>query len=77
MGRTITVECSDPSKKMREAEKIAAEKGVTIEEDGSVHGMGFKGSYEIKGNVITMNITQKPFFLSWDKVEAEIRKFLS
>ncbi|MBD3371044.1 hypothetical protein GF402_11885 [Candidatus Fermentibacteria bacterium] len=77
MGRKITVECSAPSKKLAEAKKIAAEKGVTIEDDGSVHGMGFKGSYEIKGKKITMDITNKPFFLSWDKVESEIRKFLS
>lgn len=76
MARVIEIECSgDPNEKLAQARKKARENGITIE-DGSIHGMGFEGTYEIRRSTITVTMTKKPFIIGWDRVESEIRKFL-
>lgn len=39
-------------------------------------GFGIAGNYVIEGDIIEVNITDKPFLVSCSKIESEIRKYL-
>lgn len=39
-------------------------------------GFDLAGNYNISGDVIDVNITKKPWLLSCNKIESEIRKYL-
>lgn len=39
-------------------------------------GFDIAGNYGINGDIIDVNITDKPFLLSCSKIELEIRKYL-
>jgi hypothetical protein len=42
---------------------------------GSFSGSGVEGEYEVEDGTVTVTITNKPFFLSWDNVESRVREF--
>lgn len=39
-------------------------------------GFDLAGSYSIRGDIIDVNISKKPWLLSCGKIESEIRKYL-
>ena len=67
---------------LKKARKFGKEKGVEVEGDntsGPVKKGGIlsvEGSYRIKGDNITIEVTKKPFIASWDMVKEEITKWL-
>lgn len=42
---------------------------------GSLNGMGIVGSYAIDGSEITVNIEEKPFLVSWDMIDGQLKQF--
>ena len=47
------------------------------EKSGSFNGSGVVGSYECDGTEIDITLTAKPFMVSWNYVEKEIRGYFS
>jgi hypothetical protein len=39
-------------------------------------GMGISGSYRINGATITVVVVTKPFFVSWEYIDAQLRGFI-
>ena len=69
----------DPARKLEHIKVAAAAKGVIFVGDlrgGRFSGMGLTGTYSISGSRITAVITAKPFFLSWDSIDAQLRGFI-
>jgi hypothetical protein len=77
--RTFSIDSKQDSITLVEkAKRIAAEKNATFEGDttlGSFSGSGVEGEYEVEDGTVTVTITNKPFFLSWDNVESRVREF--
>ncbi len=44
---------------------------------GSFEGDGISGSYVVSGNLLTVTIHNRPFFVPMSYLESEFRKFLS
>ena len=42
---------------------------------GTFSGDGVDGSYSIAGNVVSITITCKPFFISWAGVQSHIENY--
>ncbi len=56
----------------------AAEKGLMFTGDtqsGSFSGKGISGTYSASGNDVTVNISQRPFIISCEFIESELRKY--
>jgi hypothetical protein len=74
MARSFSIDTSeDPSTLVDRARRIAAQFDATFEGDtasGSFIGSGIEGIYDIEGRTMTVTITDKPFFLSWEDVES-------
>ncbi len=65
--------------KLSVARQKAAKQSVRLEgntESGTFSGL-ISGTYEISEGIATVVITKKPFFISWETVEAQLREFLS
>ncbi len=79
MSRTFKIPISgDLSAKLESARRKAGAQGVTLEGDtrsGRFSGL-ITGTYSISGGMATVTITNKPFIVSWDYVEAQLREFL-
>jgi hypothetical protein len=79
MGQTFRIPVrGDLEAKLRIARQKAASRGVTMSGDtrtGQFSGL-ISGTYEISGGVAIMTITAKPFFVSWETIEQQLRGFL-
>jgi hypothetical protein len=59
------------------AAQIAAQQGINmIGHEGTIEKMGVKASYAYADGMLTINILEKPFFMSEDMVEEQLKKFL-
>ena len=38
--------------------------------------MGLLGTYSISGSTITVMVDTKPLFVSWDYIDAQLRRFI-
>lgn len=63
-------------------EAVAAAKanqlGIVFSGDtssGTLTGMGIVGSYTIDGSEINVTIEQKPFLISWDMIEGQLKTY--
>jgi hypothetical protein len=64
--------------KLNVAREKAAKRSVRLEggpESGTFSGL-ISGAYQIFEGIATVTITKKPFFISWETVEAQLRQFL-
>jgi hypothetical protein len=79
MGQTFRIPVrGDLEAKLRIARQKAASRGVTMSGDtrsGQFSGL-ISGTYEISGGVAIVTITAKPFFVSWETIEQQLRGFL-
>jgi hypothetical protein len=79
MARTFSISTAeDPATLVDRAKRVASENGAAFEGDvtsGSFSGSGVKGEYKIEDRTVTVTITDKPFFLSWDNVESRVKGF--
>lgn len=79
MGQTFQIPVrGDLEAKLRVARQKAASRAVTMSGDTqSGHFSGLvSGTYEISGGMVTMTITTKPAFVSWESIERQLRDFL-
>ena len=76
MGKTYTFRLKKgmARKAMKEAKKIAKKEGISIK-GSKVSGSGFKGSYSISKDTVTMIIDSIPWIIWWGLVESELKKF--
>ena len=79
MAQTYTFQMpGDPEEKFRQVQQLARAKGVTLEGDSTqamFSGL-VTGSYSRSGSTVTVTITDKPFIVSWSRVESMLRGFL-
>jgi len=79
MGQTFRIPVrGDLEAKLRIARQKAASRGVTMNGDtrsGQFSGL-ISGTYEISDGVAIVTITAKPFFVSWETIEQQLRGFL-
>ncbi len=79
MPKTFRIKVSgDLEAKLEIARRKASAQGVTLQGDtrsGSFSGL-ITGTYSISGGMATVTITSKPFIVSWDYVESQLRAFL-
>ena len=47
------------------------------ETSGSFSASGFKGVYTMVGKVVTVDITEKPWYVPWALAETELRRLLA
>ena len=78
MGRTFKFPFKGDKKALlAEVRRRAAEQGVTFEGDessGQFSGL-ISGTYMVSGEVVTLTIEEKPFFVSWETIESRIQQF--
>jgi hypothetical protein len=77
MGRTFKFRIKGDKKAiLAEVRRRAAEQGVTFEGDES--GGQFSGLisayYEVSGDLVTLTIERKPWFVSWETIESQIQQ---
>ena len=59
-------------------QQLQAKQGVALTgNEGTLSKMGVTAAYKYDGAHLSINILEKPFFLSEDFCEAEIKKFVS
>lgn len=80
MPKTFSiVSTQDPSTLVARARRAAAENNAVFrgnEASGSFSGSGVEGVYRMDGKVVTVTITQKPFFAPWPVVESGLKRLL-
>ena len=79
--RTITlVTKTAPSTLMARVKREANEHGAEFrggEASGSFSASGFKGVYRMKDKVVTIDITEKPWYVPWALAESELKRLLA
>lgn len=68
----------DPKAKLMQVRRAAAKQHIGMKGNtrrGNFTG-AISGSYRVTGNQITVSITSKPFFVSWEYVYEQLRQFL-
>ena len=79
MAQTYTFQIfSNPEEKFGQVQQLARDKGVTLSGDSTrarFSGL-VTGSYSRSGSTVTVTITDKPFIVSWPKIESMLRDFL-
>ena len=68
----------DPHEVFEKFKATAAKNGVALKGDyqlGQFSGKGITGSYELKVDVLTVTIVEKPFLFGWSMIEAKVREF--
>ena len=79
MGQTFRIPVrGDLEAKLRIARQKAASRGVTMSGDtrsGQFSDL-ISGTCEISDGVAIVTITAKPFFVSWETIEQQLRGFL-
>ncbi len=66
----------DDDKRYDRARQGAAAQGLTLTGDalmGKFAGSGLEGTYVVSGATLTVAVAKKPFFASWETVEAQLR----
>jgi hypothetical protein len=59
------------------AAALAEKQGIHLPgRQGTIEKMGLKASYVYENGVLTINILDKPFFLSEDMIEKQLREWL-
>ncbi|GAI78906.1 unnamed protein product [marine sediment metagenome] len=61
--------------KVLEGERLIKENEGIIYEDNSFEISGVNGSYHFENDVLTINITNKPWLASWSMIEEKIKQF--
>lgn len=72
-------EVDNPEMKIAEMKEKASGSGLTVTGNnfqGSITGMGLKGNYKVEGKTITIEIPEKPFFISESMIQSSLDKFL-
>lgn len=79
MSRTFDISINEPVEtvllRVRDA---VIDSGGAFDGDilrGSFSGSGVEGGYEVLGHVIRVSLLKKPWVVSWNYVEGEIRDF--
>jgi hypothetical protein len=71
---------TDPGTLMARVKKEAKARGADFrggETSGSFSASGVKGVYTMKGKVVTVDITEKPWYVPWALAESELRRLLA
>jgi hypothetical protein len=80
MGLTFTYTLAgDPSTRLNQINAAAAARGIYFRgnlNSGRFSGMGLLGTYSISGSTITVMVDTKPLFVSWDYIDAQLRRFI-
>jgi hypothetical protein len=79
MAQTYTFQIhGDPEVKFRQVQQLAAAKGVTLSGDSTMANFSglVTGSYSRSGSIVTVTITNKPFYAPWSTIESMLRDFL-
>ncbi len=59
-------------------QELQTKQGITLAgNEGTLSKMGVTAAYKYDGAHLSINILEKPFFLSEDFCEAEIKKFIA
>lgn len=69
----------DPARKLEQIKVAAAAKGVIFSGDlngGQFSGRGLSGTYNVSESTISVSVATKPFFISWEYIEAQLRGFI-
>ena len=67
-----------PEHLLARAQRLAAEHGAVLNGDhtcGSLSASGAEGLYWVCGNVVTVEVSKKPFYAPWGVVEKKIEAF--
>jgi len=79
--RTFTlVTKTDPGTLMARVKREANERGAEFrgaEASGSFSASGVKGVYRMEGKVVTIDITEKPWYVPWALAESELKRLLA
>lgn len=79
--RTFTlVTKTDPGTLMARAKREANERGAEFrgaEASGMFSASGVKGVYRMEGKVVTIDITEKPWYVPWALAESELKRLLA
>ena len=79
MSRTIRVNTTErPSTLVARVQEGIKKYGADFKGNttsGSFSGKGVKGTYSIQDRVVTVTITDKPFYIPWHVVESQVRGF--
>ncbi len=66
-----------PEQFQSKAAQIAAQQGINlIGHEGTIEKMGVKANWVYEEGMLTINIVDKPFFMSESMVEEQLKKFL-
>lgn len=66
-----------PEQFQSKAAQIAAEQGINlIGHEGTIEKMGVKAAWAYADGMLTITILDKPFFLSEEMVEEQLKKLL-
>lgn len=77
MGRTYRYTIKgDKTALLAKVRKGAAEQGVTFEgdESGGQFSGPISGYYEVSGDLVTVTIERKPWFVSWETIESQLQQ---
>jgi len=80
MGQNFTFDLTgNLSAKLSQIKAAAAAKSVHFSGDlsrGQFSGMGLSGTYSVSGSTIIISVETKPFFVSWEYIESQLRTFV-
>ena len=72
----IQIACT-PEEFQTKAAQLAEQQGIAITgHQGTIEKMGVKANYLYENGLLTINILEKPFFLSEDMCEKQLRAWL-
>ena len=63
--------------KFTQAKNLIRQNGGITNPDNSFEIFGVEGSFERGGDSLTINVTKKPLFATWKKIERELDEFFS
>ena len=69
------IQLSDPADAQRRIDAGFAHQDITVD-NGKFEGKGFAGMYAIKGNVLHVSITDKPFIFTEKRIKQWIEGYL-
>jgi hypothetical protein len=71
---------TDPGTLMARVKREANERGAEFrgaEASGMFSASGVKGVYRMEGKVVTIDITEKPWYVPWALAESELKRLLA
>lgn len=81
MPRTFSlISAKDPGTLVARARRAAIENDADFrgnKRSGSFSAIGVKGVYRMEGKVVTVTITEKPFYVPWPLVESELKRLVA